>query len=216
MGMVGNVAKDHAGEQLHDDIAMRGRLEVEEGMAALRGPRADVPGMGRGVGGTEAGGYGTGVGDHSQAGYSAGRGTGVGERLGKHDITPAAGYGSNTYPAAASGNDAGSHHEGGFIRPGANAVNDQYRGQEKSQATGGSTEHPYNMQHTAAAPPLPSRPEEPDFQGSRVSQTGQSQALPPPGVHHTTEARPGVHPQEDIYDGRYYVGEDAAGSGRGA
>jgi hypothetical protein len=48
MGMVDNVTKNWEGEQLNDDITMRGKQEVEQGMAALRGSRS---GAGQGVGG---------------------------------------------------------------------------------------------------------------------------------------------------------------------
>jgi hypothetical protein len=92
MGMIGNVIKDHAGEQLHDQIALRGRMEVEEGMNALRG--TSRPGAGE---------YGAGVGDH-QAGYGAGTGaaTGVGDAT-------VSGYGTNENSGSPGVIDAKGH-----------------------------------------------------------------------------------------------------------
>jgi hypothetical protein len=210
MGMVGNVARDHAGEQLHDQIALGGRMEVEEGMNALRGTsRAGVAGTGHGTAGAGTGEYGPGVGDH-QEGYGAGTGaaTGVGDATGK----PVSGYGTNEYSGSPGVVDAKGQNGSGFIRPGdANASKVQHRPQEDHLGPTGGTEHPDSLQHTSAAPPPTNHPEEEGSRGSTAPQTGKQ---PPPGTYNSTENRPGVHPPQDLYDGRYYAGEEAGGGNR--
>jgi hypothetical protein len=69
MGVVDNLAKHDSSQQFNDDVAMRGRIEVEEGVAALRGGlRSGVARTNQEMGNTTAGEHGAGVGDRSQAG----------------------------------------------------------------------------------------------------------------------------------------------------